>query len=155
MVYDWKLNESRVLSSWKHRWLMCIKIMEIGNFGVILPRIKEYYSISDGLVSILFICQAIGYFIAAFSNGWIVHKIKLVGALYLGAGLTVVAYVLLLIGLPFPAMCCFMPILGAAGALMDAGANVFPSFLPYGTTLLNFIHGKRGATVDIMADSCG
>jgi len=79
-----------------------------------------------------------------------------VGALYLGAGLTVVAYVLLLIGLPFPAMCCFMPILGAAGALMDAGANVFPSFLPYGTTLLNFIHafyGLGSLTGPLMASS--
>lgn len=114
----------------------------VGNFGVILPRIKEYYNISDSLVSILFICQALGYFVAAFSNGWIVHKIKQLGALYLGAGLTVLAYILLLIGLPFPAMCCFMPILGAGGALMDAGANVFPSFLPHATTILNLIHGK-------------
>jgi hypothetical protein len=39
-------------------------------------------------------------------------------------------------------MCCFTPILGFAFALMDAGANVFPSYLPYTTTILNFVHGK-------------
>jgi fucose permease len=93
-------------------------------------------------VSLLFICQAVGYLFAAFLNGWIVEKLKQRGALYLSGGLSVLAYVLLLIGLPFPAMCCFMPILGGALALMDAGANVYPSTMPYSTTLLNLIHGK-------------
>lgn len=93
-------------------------------------------------MSLLFICQAAGYLIAAFLNGWIVEKLKQRGALYLSGALSVVAYILLLLGLPFPAMCCFMPILGGALALMDAGANVYPSTMPYGTTLLNLIHGK-------------
>jgi fucose permease len=110
---------------------------------VILPSIKDYYNISDSVVSVLFICQATGYFAAAFSNGWIVQKLKQVGALYLGGILILIAYVLLLIGLPFPAMCCFMPIMGIGFALLDSGVNVYPSTLPYTTTLLNLIHGKR------------
>jgi hypothetical protein len=61
----------------------------------------------------------------------------------------VIAYILLLIGLPFPAMCCFMALLGGALALLDAGCNVFPSFLPYATTILNLIHGKCGVECDI------
>lgn len=114
----------------------------IGQFGVILPSIKEYYNVSDGVVSALFMCQATGYFIAAFSNGWLVHNIKQRGALYLGGGLIIIAYVLILLGLPFPALCCCMPILGGGFALLDSGANVFPSMLPYTTTILNLIHGK-------------
>ncbi|KAI8582758.1 hypothetical protein K450DRAFT_269109 [Umbelopsis ramanniana AG] len=115
-----------------------------GNFGIILPRLKEYYNISDSLVSILFICQAVGYFLSAFLNGWLVKKLKALGALYLGSVTTVIVYVLLLIGLPFPAMCCFMALLGGALALLDAGCNVYPSFLPYATTILNFIHAFYG-----------
>ncbi|KAI9290224.1 major facilitator superfamily domain-containing protein [Umbelopsis sp. AD052] len=115
-----------------------------GNFGIILPRLKEYYNISDSLVSILFICQAVGYFLSAFLNGWLVKKLKALGALYLGSVVAVVAYILLLFGLPFPAMCCFMAILGGALALLDAGCNVFPSFLPYATTIINFIHAFYG-----------
>ncbi|GAB5588294.1 hypothetical protein Unana1_03194 [Umbelopsis nana] len=37
-----------------------------------------------------------------------------------------------------------MPILGAAFGLMDSGANVFPSYLPYTTTILNFVHAFYG-----------
>jgi fucose permease len=87
-------------------------------------------------------CQAAGYFVAAFGNGWIVCKLNQVGALYLGGGMIVAAYVLLLLGLPFPAMCSFMPILGGGFGLLDSGVNVFPSTLPYTTTLLNSLHGK-------------
>jgi fucose permease len=119
-----------------------------GNFGIILPRIKEYYNISDSLVSILFICQAVGYFLSAFLNGWLVQKLKALGTLYLGAVSTVVAYILLLFGLPFPAMCCFMAILGGSLALLDAGCNVFPAFLPYPTTIINLVHGKCGVGCD-------
>ncbi|GAB5588985.1 hypothetical protein Unana1_03885 [Umbelopsis nana] len=115
--------------------------MTDGQFGVILPSIKEYYNVSDGVVSALFMCQATGYFIAAFSNGWIVHNIKQRGALYLGGGMIIIAYVLILLGLPFPALCCCMPILGGGFALLDSGANVFPSMLPYTTTIINLIHG--------------
>ncbi|KAH8553344.1 major facilitator superfamily domain-containing protein [Umbelopsis sp. PMI_123] len=115
-----------------------------GNFGIILPRIKEYYNISDSLVSILFIVQAVGYFVSAFLNGWLVQKMKALGVLYLGSFATVLAYVLLLIGLPFPAMCCFMAILGGSLALLDAGCNVYPSHLPYATTILNFVHAFYG-----------
>ncbi|KAH8553424.1 major facilitator superfamily domain-containing protein [Umbelopsis sp. PMI_123] len=118
--------------------------MTDGQFGVILPSIKDYYNISDSVVSVLFICQATGYFAAAFSNGWIVQKLKQVGALYLGGILILIAYVLLLIGLPFPAMCCFMPIMGIGFALLDSGVNVYPSTLPYTTTLLNLIHAFYG-----------
>lgn len=117
--------------------------LQDGNFGVILPRIRASYGVSDGLVSILFLLQAGGYFVMAFCNGLVVSKIGQKGALYLGASLMLVSYILLLFGFPFPAIGCIMIILGCGLALTNAGTNVYIITAPYRTIVLNLLHGIR------------
>ncbi|KAG2186410.1 hypothetical protein INT43_002848 [Umbelopsis isabellina] len=118
--------------------------LQDGNFGVILPRIRASYGVSDGLVSILFLLQAGGYFVMAFCNGLVVAKIGQKGALYLGASLMLVSYILLLFGFPFPAMGCIMIILGCGLALTNAGTNVYIITAPYRTIVLNLLHASYG-----------
>jgi fucose permease len=113
-----------------------------GNFGIILPHLKLYYGASDSLISILFLIQAAGFFVMAFSNGYIVSKITQKGALYLGCSMMLVAYIILLFGFPFPVVCVIMVILGGGLSLLNAGCNVFIITAPYTTTVLNLLHGK-------------
>ncbi|CAO3670492.1 unnamed protein product [Umbelopsis ramanniana] len=118
--------------------------LQDGNFGVILPRLKEYYSVSDSLISILFLLQAGGYFAMAFSNGWVVSKITQRGSLYLGCFMLVVGYIVILFGLPFPVMCVMMIIVGGGLSLSNAGCNVYIITAPYTTTVLNLLHACYG-----------
>ncbi|KAG2189077.1 hypothetical protein INT44_004219 [Umbelopsis vinacea] len=118
--------------------------LQDGNFGVILPRLKEYYSVSDSLVSILFLLQAGGYFVMAFSNGYVVSKITQKGSLYLGCTMLVIGYLVILFGLPFPVICVMMIIVGGGLSLLNAGCNVYIITAPYTTTVLNLLHACYG-----------
>lgn len=115
--------------------------LQDGNFGVILPRLKTYYQVSDSLVSILFLLQAGGYFVMAFLNGYVVSKITQKGALYLGSTMLLVGYIVLLFGLPFPVICVIMTVVGGGLSLLNAGCNVYIITAPYTTTVLNLLHG--------------
>jgi MFS family permease len=126
--------------------------LQDGNFGVILPRLKEYYSVSDGQVSILFLLQAGGYFVMAFSNGYVVSKITQKGSLYLGCTMLLIGYIVILFGLPFVVMCVMMVIVGGGLSLLNAGCNVYIITAPYTTTVLNLLHGeipKKNAVIYI------
>ncbi|KAH8556535.1 major facilitator superfamily domain-containing protein [Umbelopsis sp. PMI_123] len=118
--------------------------LQDGNFGVILPRLKEYYSVSDSLISILFLLQAGGYFVMAFANGYVVSKITQKGALYLGCGMLFVGYIILLFGFPFPVICVTMIVVGGGLSLLNAGCNVYIITAPYTTTVLNLLHACYG-----------
>jgi len=127
--------------------------LQDGNFGVILPRLKEYYSVSDSLVSILFLLQAGGYFVMAFSNGWVVSKITQRGSLYLGCSMLVIGYLVILFGLPFPVMCVMMIIVGGGLSLLNAGCNVYIITAPYTTTVLNLLHGEISKRVVVYLET--
>lgn len=116
-----------------------------GSIGTIIPRLKEYYNIPNETISMLFLCSAIGFFISAGLNGYIVHKIGQLKTLYLGSITMFFAFIILSLGLPFPVMVCTMPFVGAGMALLDAAMNVYTANLPLATLMLNILHGKTSS----------
>lgn len=112
-----------------------------GSLGTIIPRIQKEYNISEGTVSLLFLCTAFGFFISAGLNGYIVHKIGQLKTLYLGSTLMLLAFSVIAMGFPFIVMACAMPVVGAGMALLDAAMNVFTANLPLATLMLNILHG--------------
>ncbi|KAI8889264.1 MFS general substrate transporter [Backusella circina FSU 941] len=115
-----------------------------GSIGTILPRIKEYYGITDGIVSLLFMCSALGFVTSASLNGTLVHKVGQRPLLYFAATLIVVAFAFLSAGFPFGAMGFFIGCSGFGCALLNAGANVYMASLPYATLMLNLFHATYG-----------
>ncbi|KAG2213340.1 hypothetical protein INT46_007199 [Mucor plumbeus] len=115
-----------------------------GSIGTIIPRLKDYYSISNETISLLFLCSALGFFISAGLNGYIVHKIGQLNTLYFGSTLMLVSFIVLSMGFPFPVMACTMPFVGAGMAVLDAGMNVFTANLPLATLMLNILHALYG-----------
>lgn len=113
-----------------------------GSIGTIIPRLKDYYDISNETISLLFLCSALGFFISAGLNGYIVHKIGQLYTLYFGSILMFISFIVLSMGFPFPVMACTMPFVGAGMAVLDAGMNVFTANLPLATLMLNVLHGK-------------
>lgn len=106
-----------------------------------------------------------GYFVSAAANGYMVHRLGQLGAIYLGGSILVVAYSLLIGGLPFKVMACIFVLQGCgigkqhflstgrrvcllsslfdlSQALLDAGMNVYTSNVPMATLMLNILHGK-------------
>lgn len=112
-----------------------------GSLGTIIPRIQKEYDISEGTVSLLFLCSAIGFFVSAGLNGYIVHKIGQKNTLYLGSTAMLIAFSIISMGFPFVIMACTMPIVGAGMAVLDAAMNVYVANLPLATLMLNILHG--------------
>ncbi|KAI8143553.1 major facilitator superfamily domain-containing protein [Fennellomyces sp. T-0311] len=115
-----------------------------GSIGAIIPRLKDYYSIPNETVSLLFLCNSFGYFLAAMVNGYIVHRLGQVGAMYFGAIILLVAYSFIASGLPFGVMAALMVVQGAGVALLDAAMNVYTSSVPKATLMLNVLHALYG-----------
>ncbi|KAI8143552.1 major facilitator superfamily domain-containing protein [Fennellomyces sp. T-0311] len=113
-----------------------------GSIGAIIPRLKDYYSIPNETVSLLFLCNAFGYFLFAMVNGYIVHRLGQVGAMYFGAGILLVTYSFIVSGLPFGVMAALMVVQGAGIALLDAAMNVYTSSVPKATLMLNVLHAN-------------
>ncbi|KAI9245527.1 major facilitator superfamily domain-containing protein [Phascolomyces articulosus] len=114
--------------------------MQDANIGIILPSLQVHYGLTQYVVSIIFLCTTLGYFIAAFTNGYLIQKTSqaktaLIGGISLG-----LAYIAILFALPFPVMCCFMVPVGFGMALMQSCANVVCGEMPRGTIILNFLH---------------
>ncbi|KAK4518508.1 uncharacterized protein ATC70_008726 [Mucor velutinosus] len=115
-----------------------------GSIGTIIPRLKDYYDISNETISLLFLCSALGFFISAGLNGYIVHKIGQLNTLFFGSSLMLVSFIVLSMGFPFPVMACTMPFVGAGMAVLDAGMNVYTANVPLATLMLNVLHALYG-----------
>lgn len=113
-----------------------------GSIGTIIPRLKQYYDIPNETISLLFLCSALGFFLSAGLNGYIVHRLGQLKTLFLGSSVMVIAFAVLSMGFAFPVMACTMPFVGAGMALLDAAMNVFAANLPLATLMLNILHGK-------------
>lgn len=112
-----------------------------GSLGTIIPRMKADYDISNETISILFLCWACGLFISAGLNGYVVHSIGQLRALYLGSTSILVAYIIISTAPPFVIVACTMPFVGAGMALLNAAMNVFVANVPLATLMLNILHG--------------
>ena len=112
--------------------------------GALLPYIEDYYSISYGTVSLIFVANAIGFVSAAPVTHFIQTKLGRAGILLLSQTLVVAAYVLIVARPPFAAVVVsfFLSGLGAAWAL--SVNNVFIANMTNGTTLLGIFHGCYG-----------
>ncbi|KAI8884426.1 MFS general substrate transporter [Backusella circina FSU 941] len=115
-----------------------------GSLGAIIPRVKEYYNISNETISLLFLCSALGFFASASVNGTLVHHLGQYRVLVLGSSTVLGAYTFIMFGLPFPLMGLAMVFVGAGMAVLDAGMNVYTANLPLATLLLNTLHAVYG-----------
>lgn len=112
-----------------------------GSLGTLIPRMKADYGISNETISILFLCWACGLFVSAGLNGFIVHRLGQLRALYLGSTTILIAYIIISTAPPFIVIACTMPLVGAGMALLNAAMNVFVANVPLATLMLSILHG--------------
>ncbi|KAI9027497.1 major facilitator superfamily domain-containing protein [Phycomyces nitens] len=115
-----------------------------GTFGVMIPRLKEHYDISNSTVSLLFLFNAAGFFISGFLNGFIVKKIGQRATIYMASISLMIVYLLALTGQRFEIMLGLMLFQGGSISFLDAAVNVYTANVPMATLMLNILHANYG-----------
>ncbi|ORY93856.1 major facilitator superfamily domain-containing protein [Syncephalastrum racemosum] len=125
--------------------------MNDASLGILLPSIRAYYQLSEYYtVSLLFIFTTVGFFLAAFTNGYLIERISQARTAFVGCISLLVGYLVVLFAVPFPAMCCMMVFIGYGVALLEAAGNVICGEMPHATVVLNFLHALYGLGALIM-----
>ncbi|GAA5960701.1 hypothetical protein JCM8115_001803 [Rhodotorula mucilaginosa] len=112
--------------------------------GPLIPYMQAHYKISYTVVSMLFVGQAAGFFVAALANSWLTHRFGLGKVIVIGAALQAFAYALLIPAFPFPAFPVIYAIGGFGMALQDAQANVYIAGQPNAEVKLGYLHASYG-----------
>ena len=115
-----------------------------GALGVLIPSMRQYYSIDKATIGLLFLFQTIGYLLAAFNSGLLVEKLGNRRFLVLGVTSFLLGVIALSLMLPFMIILIMMMPLGFGIAIIDAGLNTYIASRPRNAALLNYLHAFYG-----------
>ncbi|KAH9847459.1 MFS general substrate transporter [Lenzites betulinus] len=116
-----------------------------GTTGPMLPRIQANYHVNFAVVSLLFVCNTIGFISGAFANIYLTDKFGFGKVLVMGSLCQVVAYGMLSPAGPFPLMCAGFGLIGFGLSLQNAHCNGFVASLKRNAhTKMGFLHGSYG-----------
>ncbi|KAI0656947.1 MFS general substrate transporter [Cubamyces menziesii] len=116
-----------------------------GTTGPLLPRIQEHYHVGFAVVSLLFVCNTIGFISGAFANIYFTDKFGFGKVLVAGSALQIVAYVVISPAVPFPLMCAAFGLIGFALSLQNSHCNSYVASLKrHARTKMGFLHGSYG-----------
>jgi fucose permease len=113
--------------------------------GVVLPGMSTYYHVDKGTISLLFICNSIGYIIGSFNNGLLMQKLGNRLFLMCASGIFLLTAIVISQMPPFFVLAGVYVLLGLSIAMFDAGLNSYIAGLPNNTALLNYLHAFYGA----------
>lgn len=112
--------------------------------GALIPFMEAQYDISYGIVSMIFVSNAIGFIFAATYTNWLHAKIGRARHMLLAQLALVAGYVILVTTPPFWLVCVAFFLTGTGMAVSMAPINVFVCNLTNSTTLLGILHGVYG-----------
>jgi fucose permease len=116
-----------------------------GAVGVLLPSISSYYSVDKSVLGLLFLTSSVGYFLAAFSTGYLLERLGMRKFLMLGAFTFLLGALTLGLKPPFTVVLATRFLFGFGIALIETGLNAYILTLPRNTSLLNSLHAFYGA----------
>lgn len=112
--------------------------------GPLLLTIQAHYGVTYLVVSILFICNFIGFFSAALLNVWLTDRLGFGKTILLGATLQMVSYAMQSPAPPFPLYLISFAVAGFGVGLQDAQGNTFISRMSDVTTKMSLTHAAYG-----------
>jgi len=125
-------------------WCLFMAGWNDASTGPLLPRIQDNYNVNFTVVSILFICNFIGFVSAAVLNVRLTDWWGFGATISLGAAAQVVAYAMDTPAPPYPVFCIAFIINGFGIGLQDAQANTFVACLSDADTKMGFLHAFYG-----------
>ncbi|KAF7559648.1 hypothetical protein G7046_g4506 [Stylonectria norvegica] len=127
---------------------MCIanfgNALSDGAAGALIPYMEKYYDIGYGVVSLIFVGQALGFVIAAVFLDSLRTKLGRAKLLGLGQAMMTLAYIAHICGAPFPVVVTAFFFVGFGIAVNVAMGNIFCGGLQNGTFMLGLLHGSYG-----------
>ncbi|KKA30407.1 hypothetical protein TD95_005065 [Thielaviopsis punctulata] len=149
------LAETEVRQSWhdpyknRFRVAACSMInflagMNDGASGAVIPYMEKYYNAGYGTVSLIFVGNAVGFIISAFLLDTIRHHLGRDKTLLLSQSMTLLGFIPMALGAPFPLIVISFFLFGAGSAIFLAIANIFCGSLQNATSILGMMHGCYG-----------
>lgn len=124
-------------------WLFLLGYND-GAPGVFLPNMEEQYNISYGVVSLVWLGNALGFIIVAS----LAHKISVwfgkLKSIPLGCCLMIIMYILVLTGTKFPVIVIGFFFGGVGGAISGSHINVFFSHFEDSSKVYGYLSGAYG-----------
>ncbi|KAJ9602295.1 hypothetical protein H2200_013150 [Cladophialophora chaetospira] len=113
-----------------------------GTTGPLLPYMLERYSISTGLVTVIYVANFAGWFLSALTNTHLTTTLRhsLGATLLLGAGLQLVSQLLRFWNPPFGLFVVTFFFTSLGQAYQDSYSNTFVATVPGAHRWLGFIH---------------
>ncbi|KAF4980869.1 hypothetical protein FZEAL_3215 [Fusarium zealandicum] len=130
--------------------LLSVCLANLGNAlsdsaaGALIPYMEKYYNIGYGVVSLIFVGQAIGFVVAAAFLDVLRAKLGRAKLLGLGQSLVTLAYIPIIAGAPFPVVICSFFFVGFSISVNVGIGNLFCGGLRNGTFMLGLLHGTYG-----------
>lgn len=117
-----------------------------GSRGVLVPALKNDFSISDGTMGMIFLISTLGYMIFTYIAGNILEKIGSKKTLIIGTLVVITSLFLMVISPNYIIFALAYFINGAGNAFLIFGVNfTTPLFMvAFQAALLNIIHGSYG-----------
>ncbi|RPD75467.1 MFS general substrate transporter [Lentinus tigrinus ALCF2SS1-7] len=126
-------------------WSLFVNGWHDASTGPMLPRIQEKYNIGFAIVSLLFVCGAVGFLSGAFINVYLTDRLGFGKVLVLGAVCQIGAYVMIVPSGPFPVLCLSYLLIGVTLSLQAAQATGFVAVLKKNSReKLSMLHGTYG-----------
>ncbi|EJF59568.1 MFS general substrate transporter [Dichomitus squalens] len=126
-------------------WSLFLAGWNDGTTGPLLPRIQTVYHVNFAVVSLIFVCNCVGFLSGAAANVWLTDRFGFGKVMVLGSLAQVIAYTIEAPAPPFPVFVIAYAINGFGLALQDAGANGFVASLKENAaTKMSVLHAVYG-----------
>lgn len=112
--------------------------------GALIASVERDYNIAYGTVSIIFVCNALGFVAAAFFISALSSRIGRSKSLMISEALLILGYTVIATTPPFPAVCASFFFLGIGMAMNLAICQVFCANLANNTAVVGAYQGAYG-----------
>lgn len=144
-----------IVQSWRYpymnRWRILAACCEyFGNGlndaapGALIPYIEKWYGIGYALVSLIWITNAIGFIVAAFTTDAIAARLGRAKSLIFSEACMIAGYVIIACPVPFPAVVAAYLVLGFGNQINLGLNNVYLANLQQPSVILGIAHGTYG-----------
>lgn len=148
-------NTSPVLQRWNHPrinifrclatfWDFIILGANDAAYGALIPYLETYYGIDYITISLVFLSPIVGYTASALTNNMIHNKFGQRGVALIMSVSHLVAYTVIALHPPYPALVVVFMIAGYGNGLGDSGWNAWIGDMANANEVLGFLHGMYG-----------
>ncbi|KAF4465634.1 tetracycline resistance [Fusarium albosuccineum] len=144
VVESWKHPRSNVFKTGATFWSLLTSGANDAAYGALIPYLETYYDLSYIVVSLVFLSPFVGYILAAAMNNMLHRRVGQRG-IGIGCGFChIVAYIIIALHPPYPALVFAYAIAGYGNGISDAAWNAWVGNLDRANETLGFLHAFYG-----------